>query len=124
MRKIKDILEGNMEKNNKDLIKHLNKKPTYREEANALVHQCFRNSFLEDLHAGKHSKLLENPQFSRITQEEMKKLMIESSAAIARFLEFKERYPKKYKKMINAITLLYTKKWEKKAQRYNIRNGE
>jgi hypothetical protein len=40
---------------------------TKREEANALTCCAFRNGYLEDLHAGKHSELLEKPELSRIT---------------------------------------------------------
>ena len=49
--------------------KLLRKKPTYREEANALICECLRNGFIEDLH-------------SRISDEEMKKLMIETTAKL------------------------------------------
>ena len=105
----------------KELLKKMNKKPTYREEANALTHQCFRNSFIEDLHAGKYSKLLENESLSRITQKKMKKLMIETSAELAKFLEMKDKKSKNYKKVINGITLFYTDNWEKKAEIYKIK---
>jgi hypothetical protein len=40
---------------------------TIREEANALTCCAFRNGYIEELHAGKHSELLEKPGFSRIT---------------------------------------------------------
>jgi len=33
---------------------------TVREEANALTCCAFRNGYIEELHAGKHSPLLEN----------------------------------------------------------------
>lgn len=48
---------------------------TLRQEANALTLACFRNGFLEDLHSD-----------DRIDDPEMKKLMIESSALVARWL--------------------------------------
>ena len=47
-----------------------------RDEANAIVAIAFRNGPLEDLHAGKASDLLTNNELSRITQEEMKQLML------------------------------------------------
>ena len=43
---------------------------TIRDEANALAAWAFRNGPLEDLHAGKHSALLDDPELSRITDEE------------------------------------------------------
>jgi len=44
---------------------------------------AFRNGYLEKLHAGKYSELLEKPGLSRITDVEMKKLMIQSSTVLA-----------------------------------------
>ena len=40
---------------------------TKREEANALTCCAFRNGYIEELPAGKHSELLEKPELSRIT---------------------------------------------------------
>ena len=45
---------------------------TLRDEANAIVAWAIRNGPLEDLHAGKHSKLLEDDSLGRITDAEMK----------------------------------------------------
>lgn len=95
----------------KDLKKLLKKKPSYREEANALICECLRNGFIEDLHAGKHSKLLEDKSLSRITDEEMKKLMIETTAKLAACLEIRDKNPKEYKKFLNVMTLTYTHDW-------------
>jgi hypothetical protein len=103
------------------LIKRLSKKPTYREEANAITHQCLRAGFIEELHAGKDSELIKDPSYSRISQEEMKKLMIETSAKIAEFLRFKDKNPEKYKKMINGITFFYTSDWDKRLKEYKIK---
>ncbi len=105
----------------KKILKKFMKKPSYREEANALTHQCLRLGFIEELHAGKYSKLLENPKFSRITQEEMKKLIIETSSKLAEFLKMKDKNTEKYNRKINSITLLYTHGWDKKLKRYNIK---
>jgi hypothetical protein len=49
---------------------------TLRDEANAIVAYAFRNGPNEDLHAGKYSELLEQAELSRITEAEMKELMI------------------------------------------------
>ncbi len=106
--------------NEKDVKKLLGKKPSYREEANALICECLRNGFIEDLHAGKHSELLEDKSLSRITQEEMKKLMIETTAKLAVLLEMKDRNPKEYKKFINVMTLTYTRNWSLDLTECNI----
>ena len=66
---------------------------TVRDEANALTAYAFRNGFLEDLHAGKSSPLLEQPGYSRISDEEMRKLMIEASAKLAEMLRLKREEP-------------------------------
>ncbi len=106
--------------NGKQVMKLLKKKPTYREEANALVHQCLRAGFIEDLHAGKHSKILDDNSYSRITDEEMKKLMIETSAQLTKFLKFRDKNPEKYFQLINGITLMYTHEWDKKKEKYEV----
>ena len=86
---------------------------TIREEANALTCCAFRNGFLEDLHAGEWSELLENSKLSRITDEEMKKLMIESSATLAKLLTLKEADPDAYWKKIDYFCNTYTRHWDK-----------
>jgi hypothetical protein len=59
----------------------MKKRPiTIRVEANAITCWAFRNGYLEELHAGKYSELLEQPGLSRFTDTEMKKLMIGTSA--------------------------------------------
>ena len=90
---------------------------TIREEANALTCIAFRNGFLEDLHAGKHSELLEKPGLSRITDAEMKKLMIEASATLAELLEMKEANPEKYSRQISFFNENYCKNWDKQPQK-------
>lgn len=86
---------------------------TIREEANALTCCAFRNGFIEELHAGKHSELLDNPQLSRITDDEMKKLMIGASAKLAELLAMKESKPDEYWKLIEHFSKAYCGHWEK-----------
>jgi len=86
---------------------------TIREEANALTCSAFRNGYIEDLHAGKHSELLEKPGLSRITDDEMKKLMIQASAKLAELLELKEKDQEKYWKHIKYFNEVYCHRWEK-----------
>ena len=85
-------------------------KPSLREEANAIVAYAFRNGFLEELHAGKY--LVEDETLSRITDAEMKSLMIESCERIAKLLDMKEHDPEAYWKLIEATSQTYTKGWD------------
>ena len=86
---------------------------TIREEANALTCCAFRNGYIEHLHAGKHSALLEKPGLSRITDAEMKKLMIGASEKLAEFLAMKENEPDKYWKQMLFFHKNYCAHWEK-----------
>ena len=85
---------------------------TIREEANAITVWAFRNGYIEKLHAGKHSELLETPGLSRITDAEMKKLNIEISSKIAEILTMRDTNPAEYAKNIVHF-LRYCEKWEK-----------
>lgn len=86
---------------------------TTREEANALTCCAYRNGFIEDLHAGKYSELLEKPELSRITDAEMKKLMIEASSKLAELLAMKEKEPEKYWQLMKFFNETYCAGWEK-----------
>jgi len=83
------------------------------EEANAITCFAFLNGFLEELHAGKYSDLLEDSDLSRITDPEMKKLMIEASQKVAELLSLKEKEPEKYWRLITWFNESYCKKWER-----------
>jgi hypothetical protein len=83
---------------------------TIREEANALTCCAFRNG---ELHAGKHSQLLETPGLARITNAEMKKLMSGASAKLAELLAMKENDPEKYGKQMMFFHKGYCWQWEK-----------
>jgi hypothetical protein len=67
---------------------------TVREEANALILGALRNGYLEDLHAAP---------MSRITDKEMKKLMIETTAMLEWLLELKEKDPEEYWQRIEQL---------------------
>lgn len=69
---------------------------TLRDEANALTAFALRNGFLEDLQAGKPSPALSQPAYSRISDDEMRRLMIEASAKLADLLRLKQEEPAKY----------------------------
>src|SRR5436190_2023117 len=75
---------------------------TLRDEANAIVAWAFRNGPIEDLHAGKHSPLLEDRSLSRITDEEMKTLMLNACETMEELLRLKESDPEEYARHIRA----------------------
>jgi hypothetical protein len=84
---------------------------TIRDEANALTAYAFRNGPLENLHAGKWSPLLEDPELSRITQAEMKELMINASYHLANALEHREQKPEIYRQFVQGYGLAYCQRW-------------
>jgi hypothetical protein len=86
---------------------------TPRDEANALTAYAFRNGFLEDLHAGKPSPLLEQARLSRISDEEMRKLMIEASATLAQMLRLKQEQPTQYEVFIRNYHRAYCRPWQR-----------
>ncbi len=86
---------------------------TIRDEANALVAWAFRNGPLEDLHAGKHSLLLDDRSLSRITDGEMKSLMLNACRQMAKLLEMKQANPAEYERMIVNYNRLYCQGWER-----------
>jgi hypothetical protein len=86
---------------------------TTREEANVLTCCAFRHGFIEELHRGKHSELLEQPGLSRITNVEMKKLMIGASAMLAALLTMKETNPNEYWRQLKIFHEDYCEHWEK-----------
>jgi hypothetical protein len=86
---------------------------TLRDEANALTAHAFRNGFLEDLHAGKHSPILDEPGYSRITDDEMKRLMIEASEKLARMMALKQQNPAEYDRSIRKYHKNYCRTWKR-----------
>lgn len=114
----------NKEKEAKRRIKEfkskITKNLTIRQEANALVYCAFRNGFIEDLHAGRTlPEKYSDEKYSKISEEEMKKLMIESSARIAKLLKFKEKDLENYKLFISLEHGLCSD-WEEIAEEYKI----
>ena len=91
----------------------MNQPLTIREEANALTCCAFRNGYIEELHAGKHSALLEQPGLSRITDAEMQKLMIGASAKLEELLAMKETDPDEYWRQLTYFDKNYCGHWEK-----------
>ena len=65
------------------------------------------------MHAGDWSELLDNPKLSRITDDEMKKLMIGASAKLAELLKLKETDSEAYWRQIDWFCDSYTRRWNK-----------
>ncbi|WP_437207030.1 hypothetical protein [Planctomicrobium sp. SH664] len=84
-----------------------------RDEANALVALAFRNGPLEDLHAGKHSPLLDDPSLSRITDAEMKVLMINACEKVEQLLRLKQDDPTEYDRTVKSASFIYCLSWER-----------
>lgn len=84
-----------------------------RDEANAIVASAFRNGPLEDLHAGKYSELLEQKELSRITDDEMKELMINACEKMEELLRLKETDPQKYAEEILSQNFRYCRNWKR-----------
>ena len=88
---------------------------TLRDEANALTARAFRNGYLEDLHAGRRSPLLVDPGVPRVSDHEMKKLMVESSARLAHLLYLREllldERPDVYFAVIEHLRWRFTRRW-------------
>lgn len=89
-----------------------NRRWTVREEANAITVWAFRNGYIEELHAGNHSELLETPGLSRITNAEMKRLNIEISTKIAKILDLRDNDPEEYARQIDFF-IRHCRHWEK-----------
>jgi hypothetical protein len=86
---------------------------TLRDEANAIVAKAFRNGPLEDLHAGKHSELLEDDSYSRITEAEMKQLMLNACEQVAALLRLKQESPKEYEFEVKYFAATFCAQWDR-----------
>jgi hypothetical protein len=84
-----------------------------RDEANALIAMAVRNGPIENLHAGKHSALLEDDSLSRFTDEEMKTLMIHATRMLAGLLRIKHDDPELYRHWMKTYGMLYCGTWER-----------
>jgi len=86
---------------------------TLRDEANAIVAMAFRNGPIEDLHAGQSSELLSDPELSRITDEEMKTLMVNACEQVAKLLKMKDTDPERYYRQMLSYNRMYCRRWER-----------
>lgn len=85
---------------------------TYRDQANVMTLLAFRNGPIEDLHAGQYSALLENPALSRITDEEMKTIMIDASTKLAELLALRDSDPEAFAQTL-AANWRQVRNWER-----------
>jgi hypothetical protein len=81
---------------------------TLRDEANAVCAFAFRNGFIEDIHAS-----VDSDGHPRITDSEMKRLMIEASRKLARLLEMKATDPEGYFTLLKVFGEDYCRDWER-----------
>lgn len=86
---------------------------TLRDEANALTAYAFRNGPLEDLHAGKASPLLDDPSLSRLTNAEMKRLMLSACQTLAQALTLRDSNPDEYRRFVQRYGWQYCRQWER-----------
>lgn len=84
-----------------------------RDEANAIAAYAFRNGPIEDLHAGRASELLTNSTLSRITDSEMKQIMIYASERIEMLLRLKEESADEYTKLVKGYNWMYCNDWQR-----------
>ncbi len=75
---------------------------TLRDEANAICAYAFRNGPIEDIHADE-----------RISDAEMKNLMIKASESLAKLLARKQQSPAEYDKFIRDYHRKYCQRWER-----------
>ena len=84
-----------------------------RDEANAITAYAFRIGPLEDLHSGEYSELLESDRYCRVTDAEMKKLMVASSAKVAELLRMARDDPGGYQRLLRQYHRDYCTAWER-----------
>ena len=84
-----------------------------RDEANALVAWTIRNGPLEGLHSGEPSEFLDEPGLSRITDAEMKALMINARDQLEKRLRLRDADLKRYLEEIFKYNLAYCRGWNR-----------
>ncbi|MBI5725225.1 MAG: hypothetical protein HZA50_14795 [Planctomycetes bacterium] len=75
---------------------------TLRDEANAICAYAFRNGPIEDIHAD-----------GRISDAEMKQLMIKACESLAKLLTMKQESPAEYDRFIRDYGQKYCQQWER-----------
>ena len=93
---------------------------TLRDEANAIVAKAFRHGPIEALHAGKDSEFLHNPELCRITDDEMKAIMINASRKVEKLLREKQENPEEYVVQLIDFTMKNCRDWERWGRRGHV----
>jgi hypothetical protein len=86
---------------------------TLRDEADAIVAVAFRNGLIENLHAGRHSALLEDETLSRITDAEMKAIMVAACRKVEALLRLRASDPAEYARQVRDVNERYCRGWER-----------
>jgi hypothetical protein len=84
-----------------------------RDEANAIIAMAVRNGPLENLHAGETSPLLEDDALSRLTDAEIKAVMIYATRMVAMMLLMRDETPDIYRRHVQSCGLQYCRTWER-----------
>lgn len=86
--------------------------PSLAIEAKAITALAFRNGPIEDLHAGKPCAVCGgSPEFSHVSDEEMKRIMKAAVNAMYRLLWQRDHDPEAYLKSL-VFGERYTQKWD------------
>jgi hypothetical protein len=81
---------------------------TLRDEANAICAYAFRNGPIEDIHAS-----VDSDRHPRITDPEMKCLMIDASSKLTKLLEMKAADPEGYLAFVKDYHRMYCRRWDR-----------
>lgn len=84
-----------------------------RDEANAIIAMSVRNGPIENLHAGKHSSLLEDETLSRLTDTDIKAIMLYATRMVAFMLCLRDEAPEVYRRYLQAYGGRYCRMWER-----------
>lgn len=85
----------------------------HRDEANAIIAMAVRNGPIENLHAGESSALLEDDTLSRLTDDEIKAIMIYATRTVALMLRLRDECPDIYREYLQAYASRYCRSWER-----------
>jgi hypothetical protein len=85
----------------------------HRDEANAIVCIAVRNGPVENLHAGQSSPLLTDDTLSRLTDDEIKAIMIYASQMVAFLLWLRDTEPELYRRYAQSYAATYCRQWDR-----------
>jgi len=84
-----------------------------RDEANALVVLAVRHGPIKNLHAGKYSPLLEDESLSRLTDADIKAIMVYASRMVTFMLWLRDTAPEVYRRWVQAYGGQHCRQWER-----------